>query len=73
MHKTAGADNVANLLTKHLKRAVNGKHMGAMQLNLIDSYGDIINAELIVPHVVASCLSKFGDPDYEIATDATPF
>ena len=60
LHKVAGADNVADMLTKHLPRPLHEKHMAALDLQVLATDDDCAS---INSPVVACCLSRFWDPD----------
>ena len=61
--KVAGADNVADLMTKYLDRPLHDRHVKA--LGLEDEEGRASSAAHISPQVVACCLSRFFTPEEE--------
>ena len=61
LHKVAGSENVADLLTKHLDRRTHEKHMQALDLSI--EAKDSATTEVINSPVAACCLSRFFDPD----------
>ena len=69
--KVAGADNVADLMTKYLDRPVHERHVQA--LGLEDEAGRATSAAKIGATVVACCLSRFHSTDSDEDLPAEEF
>ena len=64
LHKVAGSDNVADMLTKHLERALLEKHMTSMQL--IPEAGRAASTAKIDMPIPVCCLSRFHHPEIDL-------
>ena len=62
LHKVAGADNIADMLTKHLEKATHEKHVNNM--NFIRHAAPDVTRKLDST-IVACCLSRFHQEEFD--------